>query len=84
MRIVIDKATLKRHRACNRSWGTDDSIVSPEWDAELQALVYEDWSATAKRLLSSPAGAIQLKWLVEHELVPMTATEFEKARGGSK
>ena len=84
MCIVIDKATLKRHRACNRSWDPGGGIVSPEWDAELQALVYEDWSATAERLLSSPAGVVQLRWLVDHELVPMTVAEFETARGGSK
>jgi hypothetical protein len=84
MRVVIDKATLKRHRACNGSWDPDGAIISPEWDAEQQALVYEDWSATAKRLLSSPAGTIQLEWLVAHKLVPMTVTEFKKARGGSK
>lgn len=77
MRVVIDKATLKRHRAC------PDAYTSPEWSEQEQALVYE-WPATIDRLLAKPAkangtnsGLDQLEWLVRHKLVPMSAEEFE-------
>jgi hypothetical protein len=70
MRVVLDKATLKRHRACRAAYS------SPEWDAKLQVLVYEDWDATVERLLSKPEGLEQIEWFVNHKLVPMTSDEF--------
>lgn len=70
-RIVIDKATLKRHRACR------DAYTSPEWDEKLQALVFADWDKTVARLLAKgPKGLEQLEWWVNHKLVPMTAEQF--------
>ncbi len=80
MRVAIDKATLKRNRACRAAY------TSPEWNESEQALVYSDWAQTIKRLLSSPGGTDQLEWLVTHKLVPMTAEEFAEikaTRGGA-
>lgn len=73
MRVVIDKATLKRHRSC-------DATVSPSWDPEQQALVYEDWSAAAENFLATADGIFRLQWLVAHKLVPMTEKEFAEAK----
>jgi len=79
MEVVIEKATLKRHRACTAAY------TSPEWDEKRQALVYT-WPTSAHRLLATIEGTDQLEWLVRHKLVPMTPEEFEtakSARGGS-
>jgi hypothetical protein len=79
VRVVIPKAELKRHRACNAAY------TSPEWDVKEQALVYSDFWLTTVRLLSTTEGTEQLEWLVNHKLVPMTKEEFvaKKAeRGG--
>jgi len=80
MRVVLDNATLRRHRSCRAAY------TSPEWNAELQALVYEDWDATVERLLKKPEGLEQIEWFVNHKLVPMTSDELaalKKARGVS-
>ena len=81
MKVVIDKDTLKRHRACRAAYS------SPEWDEEKQALIYSDWNATISRLLARPGGLDMIEWFVNHKLVPMTEAEFEmlkKKHGGSK
>lgn len=72
MRVEIDKATLKRHRACGAAY------ISPEWDAEREVLVYANWPDTVQRLLASDEGVDQLEWLVRHKLVPMTESEFNE------
>jgi hypothetical protein len=74
MRVRIDKAVLKRHRACTAAY------TSVEWDEAQQALIYNDWEASIARLLSSPEGVKQLEWLVAHKLVPMTEAEFSEAK----
>lgn len=75
MRVVIDKATLKRHRACNAAY------TSPEWDEGLQALVYADWDQSVERLIAmGPRGWDHLEWHVRHKLVPMTMDEFTALR----
>jgi hypothetical protein len=74
-RIVVDKATLKRHRACRAAY------TSPEWDEKLQALVFNDWDKTVARLLAKgQEGVDQLEWWVRQKLVPMTAEEFAKIK----
>ncbi len=80
MRVIIDNATLRRHRSCRAAYS------SPEWDAKSQTLVYEDWDATVERLLKNPEGLETIEWFVNHKLVPMTSDEFaalKKARGAS-
>lgn len=75
MRVAIEKATLKRHRACRAAY------TSPEWDVASETLVYSDWEQSVQRLLSGgDEGKRQLEWLVNHELVPMTKDEFVAAR----
>lgn len=73
MRVVIDQATLKRHRSC-------DVTVSPNWDTEHKSLVYEDWDKAVKNFLSTADGTSRLEWLVRHELVPMSADQFATAK----
>ena len=68
MRVVIPKEKLEAVRACS------DYLKSPEWNGE--ALVYENWEQTVERLLSTRAGVIQLNWLIDRKLVPMTVDEF--------
>lgn len=73
--VVITLAELEASpKAC------DVYLRSPEWDAERQALVYPDWSATVARLLSTRAGITWLDYLVKRGLVPMTRDEFNAAR----
>ena len=74
MEVVIDNATLRRHRSCRGAY------TDPEWDAERQALVIKDWDATVKRLLSSKEGREKLEWRVSHGLVPMTKIELAAAK----
>lgn len=72
VRVVIDKATLKRHRAC------DAAYTSPEWDESLQALVYADLDRSVQRLLAmGDEGVKHLRWHVRHKLVPMTEIDLE-------
>jgi hypothetical protein len=78
MRVVILKADLKRNRACKSAY------TLPEWDEELQALVFEDWDAEVQKLLSSPEGTERLEWRVAHKLVPMTIDEFSAAKAAHK
>jgi hypothetical protein len=87
IRVAIDKATLKLHRACRAAY------TSPEWNEAEQALIYEDWDATVKRHLAMGfdkdgihIGLYRLEWFVNHGLVPMTREELnalKKAHGGS-
>ena len=75
MRVVIDNATLRRHRSCKGAY------ASPEWDEGEQALIYADWERTVERLLSKgQPGADELEWFVHHKLVPMTAEELVAAK----
>ena len=74
MQVVIPEATLKRHRACR------GRFTSPWWDAKEQALVYGDWDEAVRQFLSSKDGTERLEWLVAHELVPMTKSEFHAAK----
>lgn len=79
MRVVIDNATLRRHRSCKGAY------TNPEWDAEAQALIFPDWEASVEQLLSDPKGLARLEWYVSQRLVPMTMSEFltaKAARGG--
>lgn len=76
-RVIIPEATLKRHRACR---GRFDS---PWWDAEQQALVYENWDQAVTQFLSTEDGTERLEWLVGHGLVPMTKEEFATAKAGT-
>jgi len=70
-RIVIPKAVLKRHRAC------DAAYTSPEYDADQDAIVYADWDETVKRLLAKGRQGIdEIDWYVANKLVPMTRDEF--------
>jgi hypothetical protein len=82
VRVVIDNATLRRHRSCRAVY------TSPEWDVGLQSLVYSDWDKTVERHIAmGQDGLDRLEWLVNHKLVPMTADELnsiKKARGFSK
>lgn len=71
-RVVVTKAQLETAHAC-RAY-----LKSPEWDGE--ALVYSDWDATVKRLLSTSAGVGYLNFLVVRGLVPMTLDEFKERR----
>jgi len=85
--VIIDKATLKRHRACRAAY------TSPEWDSVREALVYKDWDATVQRHLEMGfdangvhIGLFRLEWFVNHGLVPMTREELralKKSHGGS-
>lgn len=71
MRVVIPKATLKRHRACTAAY------TSPEYDEGEQALVYSDWGKTVERHIAmGPEGLFRLEWLVAQKLVPMTEDEL--------
>lgn len=81
MRVVIDNATLRKHRSCKAVYS------NPEWRADLQALVLEDFDKSVERYLSTPKGVEHLAWHVRHKLVPMTEEQFEaakKAHGVSK
>lgn len=73
MRVAIDSATLRRHRACSAAYD------SPEFNEEEDALVYSDFSQSVNRLMATELGRGQLKWLVRHGLVPMTIEQFEAA-----
>lgn len=80
MQVIVTGAQLRSHKAC------DAYFKSPEWDSEQDALIYSDWSNTVERLLSSRTGTVYLDWLITHELVPMTRSEFieaRKTRGGT-
>lgn len=77
MEVVITKDRLMAARACRKSY-----LNSPEWDAEREALVYANWDATAKRLLSTKDGIVYLDFLVANGLVPMTREQFKAARKG--
>jgi hypothetical protein len=72
MQVVIPKEKLEALKAC------DAYIKSPEWNGE--ALVYSDWDATVRRLMSTGPGITFLGYLVKNELVPMTKEEFRQAR----
>lgn len=74
MQVIIPIAKLEAQGACLVY------LDSPEWDKGQKELVYADWSKTVIRLLSTPAGTGYLSWLVAHELVPMTKSEFSAAR----
>lgn len=74
MRVVIDNATLRKHRSCKGVY------TRKEWDPKLQAIVYPDWDASVEELLSTPLGLERLEWYVTHKLVPMTMTEFVAAK----
>jgi hypothetical protein len=75
MRVVIRLAELQACNAC------DAYLLSPEWDAKEQALVYPDWDATvARHLAMGPGGIVRLSWLVHNKLVPMTAHELFNAK----
>lgn len=76
MRVVIDNAALRKNRSCKGAY------TNREWDPELQALVFPDWDASIKELLSTPKGLARLEWYVRHNLVPMTMTEFITAKSG--
>lgn len=70
MEVIIDNATLRRHRSCKGAY------TDLEWDEERQAIVIKDWDATVKRLLTTPDGIEKLKWSVRHKIVPMTDIEL--------
>ena len=72
MQVVVTRAQLDEHKACPRY------ATSPNWNGE--ALVYPDWDQAVDRLLSTPDGIDRLGWLVVHELVPMSRSEFIAAR----
>lgn len=72
MQVVITKAQLEAVPACQAY------LKSPEWNGE--ALVYADWNATVKRLLSSGYGITYLGFLVKNKLVPLTVNEFRALR----
>jgi hypothetical protein len=76
VRVVIDNATLRRHRSCKGAY------TNREWDAEAQALIFPDWEASVTELLSTPKGIRRLEWYVTHKLVPMTMEEFIAAKAG--
>lgn len=81
MQVIILESTLKRHRACR------GRFTSQWWDVKQQALVYEDWDEAVRQFLSTKDGTERLEWLVAHELVPMTKSEFDAAKaatGGSR
>lgn len=72
MRVVIDKATLKRHRACVAAY------TSPEWDEATQSLVYADLHRSIRRLLAmGPDGVKHLRWLAGHKLIPIPKDALE-------
>jgi hypothetical protein len=70
--VVVTKAQLSGNCGAH--------LNSPEWDAEQEALVYQNWDATVTRLLSSRRGTVHLEWLVVRSLVPMTVDQFLEAR----
>jgi hypothetical protein len=74
MRVVIDNKELRRNRSCRGTY------TNKEWDPAEQALVFPDWEASVKELLSTPEGLIRLDWYVRHNLVPMTMSEFIAAK----
>jgi hypothetical protein len=76
VRVVIDNATLRRHRSCKGAY------TNREWDADAQALIFSDWAASVTELLSTPKGLARLEWYVHHGLVPMTKDEFISAKSG--
>jgi hypothetical protein len=76
MQVTIPKSKLEEAGPC-RAYFLD----SPEWNGE--ALVYVDWAKSAKRLLSTRLGTVQLDWLVKNKLVPMTSEEFLAARAAA-
>lgn len=77
--VVITKDQLESGGPCEPF-----HLKSPEWDEEREALVYEDWEATAKRLSSTPGGLSQLAWLVSRGLVPMSRVQFRAVRRDKK
>lgn len=72
VQVVISKNKLEQLGACKAY------LTSPEWNGE--ALVYSDWDATVKRLMSTGPGVTYLGFLVAKELVPMTKEEFARTR----
>lgn len=74
MEVVVTKDQLEKASACRVY------LESPEWDKERQALVYPDWEATVKRLLSTRAGMSYLSFLVTYGLVPMTKEQLKAAK----
>jgi len=74
MRVVIDNATLRRHRSCKGAY------TNREWDAEAQALIFPDWEASITELLSTKKGVARLEWYVHNKLVPMTDDELAAAK----
>lgn len=77
MRVVITNAQLRKYRSCKGAY------TNPEWDpkeGEAGALVFVDWDASVKELLSTPKGIARLEWYVLHKLVPMTADELVAAK----
>lgn len=72
--VVITKDRLEEARACRVY------LDSPEWDKEREALVYTDWDATVRRLMSAREGMAYLDFLVARELVPMTKDTFQAMR----
>ena len=77
--VVITKDQLESGGPCQPF-----HLKSPEWDEEREALVYEDWKATAKRLSSTIDGLSQLGWLVSRGLVPMSRMQFRAVRRDKK
>jgi hypothetical protein len=76
MQVVIPKAKLEEASPCR-----DYFLDSPDWNGE--ALVYANWEETVRRLLSTRKGTVQLNWLVDNGLVPMTSEEFVAARAAA-
>jgi hypothetical protein len=74
MRVVIDNAALRKARSCKGAY------TNREWDPALQALVFPDWDASVKELLSTPKGRARLEWYARHNLVPMTLDQFIAAK----
>ena len=77
MRVVIDNRALRRNRSCKGAY------TNKEWDpkeGEAGALVFPDWDASVKELLSTRKGVARLDWYVLHKLVPMTDDELIAAK----
>jgi hypothetical protein len=71
--VTIKKADLDAKKPC-KPW----YLSSPEWNESQGALVYTDFEATVERLMSTPFGRDRLRWLVHHELVPMTTSALKE------
>jgi hypothetical protein len=71
MRVVIDNATLRRHRSCSGVY------TSPYWNKAEQSLVFPDWDDAVKNyFMVISDGMDRLEWHVRHGLVPTTPEEF--------